>query len=796
MRPLDAPKRRKVQILHWLLAIAIGFLGLWQFHIPQFASKLDKFPGDRGDARLVAYLMEHWYQVSLGAVNWRSPEMFYPVQGTIGYADLLLGYGLVYSGLRTTGLGIFAAAELTIILFNFLNYLVCFILLNRVLRFNLFASIAGATFFAFNSPKLVQLGHLQLQPILFLPLAMIGMTLLFQKRETLNQKQAFGLIALSALSLAAQLLTGFYPGWFFIFWSVLFLVLSLLFSQTRNAIFDLLKRFWPALIGSLAAFFVAFIPFVLAYLPVFRTSGGRPYKEMHVLIPVPASFLMMGHRNYLWGSIPSIVNADNSLSPELQIGIGLIPTLAWLALVLFALWILIKNFRRGVKRELLFLAQLILATSLVYVLGMRYWNGFSPWQFVYAYFPGAQVVRAVARYALVLALPMSIAFAFAIHFLINRISLQMQSTRRTVLFAILFVVTTFGLFEQFGSKEGFNGFSIRDENQYLNGLADSLPNDCSAFYVGLNPPIIHNEFEYQVDAMFVSVLKGLPTLNGYSGHLPPDWPLWGVGDPAYESLVRKWIDDQKISGNVCRLFIPEPRPVTDINDPKIFVRHQYLDILRREPDPAGLQMWLTQLNDYEALGGGLNKNSGRVNVSLAILESPEFFDRGHFVLRLYLATLGRPPLREEFVKDHDNIFSGSTAELESRKDALINEFVERAEFKSKYGGLSDEAFVKKLLDTVAHPSAEPRDKLVSLLQSKQNTRAQVVRIVVDDPETVRTFRNPAFVLMHFFAHLSRDPKPSEYNDRLKSLNATGDYRQVVFDFLYSVEYRKRFGYVN
>ncbi len=433
-------------------------------------------------------------------------------------------------------LGIFEAAEFTIILFNFLNYLVCFVLLNKVLRFNLFASIAGAAFFAFNSPKLVQLGHLQLQPILFLPLALIGIVILFQKRETLSQKQAFGLIALSALSLAVQLLTGFYPAWFFVFWSVLFLILTLLFTQTRNVVFDLVKRFWPSLMGSVAIFFVALIPFVLAYLPVFRSAGGRPYKEMHVLIPVPMSFLLMGYRNYFWGGISSALNPNFSLSPELQIGIGLIPTIAWLGLFMFALWILIKNFRSGVKREFLFLAQLILATSLVYLLGLRYWNGFSPWQFVYAYFPGAQVVRAVARYALVLALPMAIAFAFLIHYLLNKIS---QQTHRKILFAVLFVLTTFGLVEQFGRKEGFNGFSISDENQYLNQLAQSLPNDCSSFYVELEPPIIHNEFEYQLDAMFVSVLKGLPTLNGYSGHLPPDWPLWEVGGPAYKSHVKK-----------------------------------------------------------------------------------------------------------------------------------------------------------------------------------------------------------------------------------------------------------------
>jgi uncharacterized protein DUF4214 len=791
MPPLDAPKLHKVRILQWFLILAIGVLGLWQFHIPQFASKFDKFPGDRGDARLVAYLMEHWYQVFHGAVSWRSPASFYPVEGTIGYADLLLGYGVVYSGLRTTGMGIFEAAEFTIILFNFLNYLVCFVLLNKVLRFNLFASIAGAAFFAFNSPKLVQLPHLQLQPILFLPLAMIGIVLLFQKRETLNQKQAFGLIALSTLSLAVQLLTGFYPGWFFIFWSTLFLILTLLFTQTRNVVLDLVKRFWPAMLGSIAVFFVALVPFLLAYLPVLGSSGVRPYKEMDKLIPVPRSFLMMGPRNYLWASLPTAVNPDWELTSEVQIGIGLIPTLAWLALIVFAVWLLIRNLRTGVKRELLFLSQLILATTLVYALGMKYWNGFSPWQFVYAYFPGAQVVRAVARYALVLALPMGIAFAFLIQFLINKITLHTQSTRRTLLFAALFVLTTFGLVEQFGRKEGFDGFSISAENQYLNELAHSLPNDCSTFYVGLKPPIFHNVFEYQLDAMLVSTLKGLPTLNGYSGHLPPDWPLWAVDDPAYEGLVRKWIDDKKISGKVCRLFISEPRLIINIEDPTVFVRQQYVDILRREPDPQGLQSWVTQLTE---VGGGTNKHSSRVNVSFAILESPEFFEHGHFVLRLYFATLGRLPLREEFVKDYDFIFSRSSAELESKKDALIEQFVERAEFKSRYGQLDDAAFVKQLVAT--HSSSEPGDKLVSLLQSKQNTRAQVARFVIDDPETVRTFRNPAFVLMQFFAHLARDPKPSEYDDRLKTLNATGDYRRLVFDFINSVEYRKRFVYVN
>src|ERR1044072_428614 len=202
----------------WLWAVLIGILTLWLFQIPQFASNFDTFPGDRGDARLIAFLMEHWHQFFRGAEGWLSPGMFYPVPGTLGYADLLLAYGVVHSGLRSLGFGIFEAAEITIILFNFLNYIVCFVLLNKILRFNLTASIAGAVFFAFNGPKLMQLNHSQLQPILFLPLAAVGIVLFFRHRDKLTQKEAFGLLALAAVSLNLQLLTGFYSAWFFIFW--------------------------------------------------------------------------------------------------------------------------------------------------------------------------------------------------------------------------------------------------------------------------------------------------------------------------------------------------------------------------------------------------------------------------------------------------------------------------------------------------------------------------------------------------------------------------------------------------
>lgn len=561
--------------MSWLLALLVGALGTWQFHIVQFASRFDLFPGDRGDARLVAYLLEHWYQVIKGNNSWLSPPMFYPVKGTLGYADLLLGYVLPYSMLRTVGLGIFEAAEFTIILLNFLNYFVCFVLLKKLFRFNTLASCAGAAFFAFNSAKLVQLGHLQLQPLLFLPLSVIFVVLFVQRSAVLSQKKAFVLLSLAVLSLEVQLLTGFYPGWFFLFWCFLFLILVLLFKSTRSFVVSLVKKFYSALLGAGTVFVLGLVPFLLAYVPVVRSSGGRPYAEVRDLIPVFWSLFVMGERNYFWGSLSAAVKQFHPMHPELQIGIGLIPSLAWMGITVFGIWLVIKYRKTSTpsgelasselqaQQSHMFLALLILATTLFYILGMRYWNDQSPWVLVYSFFPGARGIRAVSRYVILLALPMSVAFAFVIHYAMGKISARQNRALRISLAATLFVIVAFGLAEQFARKKDFNGFPIRAENAYLKKLAAALPENCTSFYVAVGPRGNRNQFEYQIDAILVSILRDVPTLNGYSGQLPPNWLLWEVKAPDYEANVKKWIDEKYLGGQVCRLVIDETTTGTD-----------------------------------------------------------------------------------------------------------------------------------------------------------------------------------------------------------------------------------------
>ena len=195
---------------------------------------------------------------------------------------------------------------------------------------------------------------------------------------------------------------------------------------------------------------------------------------------------------------------------------------------------------------------MILATTLFYAIGMKYWNDSSPWRLVYLFVPGADGLRGVARYVMFLALPMAIAFAVVIHQGMQRISVQQNARARRSLTAAMFAVIAFGMFEQLGRAPSI---SKTTELARLNRLAAKLPDDCASFYVAADPGRRPIKYEYQIDAMLISIMRHVPTLNGYSGHVPPGWSLREVEASDYEERVAGWIATHNLMGPICRLEI-------------------------------------------------------------------------------------------------------------------------------------------------------------------------------------------------------------------------------------------------
>ena len=242
-------------------------------------------------------------------------------------------------------------------------------------------------------------------------------------------------------------------------------------------------------------------------------------------------------------------------------------------------------------------------------------------------------------------------------------------------------------------------------------------------------------------------------------------------------------------------------PPNPVNNHAFFVRQQYLDFLSREPEPAGLQAWLDVLNNcpnaFNHDPASASARCDRNLVSSSFFRSPEFQQRGLLVYNYYAATLGRAPLYAELIADMRRLSGPTAEEVEARRSAFTNAWADRQEFKLRYPAtLADAAFLDKLIETagVAPTAPATRDSLLSDLQTRTKTRAEVARAVAENPAVDARFYNRAFVATQYFGYLRRTPEEPGYGNWLAYLNGNPtDFYTMVNGFLYAREYELRFG---
>jgi hypothetical protein len=127
------------------------------------------------------------------------------------------------------------------------------------------------------------------------------------------------------------------------------------------------------------------------------------------------------------------------------------------------------------------------------------------------------------------------------------------------------------------------------------------------------------------------------------------------------------------------------------------------------------------------------------------------------------------------------------------KAAYTDAFVQRQEFKNRYDALSNTAYVDAL-ETNAEVTLTNKAALVEALNTSQKTRAQLLREIVELQSVTDKFFIRAFVAMQYFGYLRRDPDAIGYNNWVTTLTADpSNFRHMIFGFIYSTEYRQRFG---
>jgi hypothetical protein len=226
---------------------------------------------------------------------------------------------------------------------------------------------------------------------------------------------------------------------------------------------------------------------------------------------------------------------------------------------------------------------------------------------------------------------------------------------------------------------------------------------------------------------------------------------------------------------------------------QFFVGMQYIDFLGRLPDPSGLAGWTDVLNGCPNNGfGNDNPTCDRVHVSSGFFLSDEFRGRGYWAYRFYEVAFNRRPAYAEFVPDMAQVGGPQSPQSEAlSKDAYKDEFVQRGEFTSQYNHLSNAAFVDAI-EANAEVNLDNAGLTAQLNGGK--SRAQLLREIVESKAVEDQFFIRAFVAMQYFGYLRRDPDTDGYNGWVTTLNANpSDFRHMIFGFIYSNEYRTRFG---
>ncbi len=261
---------------------------------------------------------------------------------------------------------------------------------------------------------------------------------------------------------------------------------------------------------------------------------------------------------------------------------------------------------------------------------------------------------------------------------------------------------------------------------------------------------------------------------------------------------------------------PGTNQVLTFEDNDYFVFQQYVDFLGRMPDTGGFNDWLNVLNNCSNQGKlGADPACDRVHVSSGFFRSTEFGERGYWIYRYYHGALGVRPLLAQFKPDIRRLNGNQTpTELENNRAAFIADFMARPAFTSIYGGLTTAAnaaqFIAKLEEKAGvtlpatattlpgQPPQFGRSELIQKMQSGQFTAGQTLRAFIEQKVVFDAFFFKSFVAMQYFGYLNRDPEDAGYNDWVDVLTngrgniQPGDFRHLIFGFVWSVEYREKF----
>lgn len=597
-------KRFLVPALFYSAVCAFGVLTMFYPTLLSGFSRSQDFPID---SRINHYFLEHSFQFIFNKnytiTDFWSPSFFYPFKNALALSDNLLGAAPLYWLLRAfTPLDV--AFDLWMIGVSVLNF-VCFAILLRRFRIHPILIAFGSFFFAFGMPRVSLIGHQQLLPQFFMPIAFLFLWNLIHCPRVIY-------FALFLLFTYLQILAGIYLGWFWLL-GLLILCPVIFFSIHQETKANLIRFFKRKRIAIALIFLVWLICLIWLFYPYVKAKeivGDRSYDFVEKSLPRLSSWLLPPIGSFWSKYLGTLVFPSGEALFENSASITLpfpwenqlFPGAIVILLTGFSIYYIFRKSDNLTDRKIL--AKVSLTTALIiFVISFNFssidlserntciylvkspitlqgkrsdiaiWgknnqqdyqliyncdqlNSYSPWRVVYSILPGASAIRFVSRIGLLFYFFLLIGILLCVDAALKTEISTERNLQGTISSRLKFVIVSFicilGILEQvnFDLQSYPKAPLLAAEAE----LKELMSQQCDVVYGRVENPSPMEELwlsdGQNVSLMLAGIQAGVPVVNGYSGWSPPKLP--NPLKSATLAEIYQWLGD-RFQGNLCMI---------------------------------------------------------------------------------------------------------------------------------------------------------------------------------------------------------------------------------------------------
>jgi hypothetical protein len=498
--------------------------------------------GDPFDGRLLIVLHEHWWHFLRGERPFLDTYFFYPYDRGLGYSDTFFLQGFFYSLARLLNFDLvdsWALATISILILSNIGLaLLAKLLIQTYLLKLSFIVITGSsfTFFVFLNmhPTVAGYGLVSF-------LAYFGIKFFSLKSSNFDRnKGLFGL----ALTFPLLLLSAWYAAFFSTVYIFLFIVFKLFHDRLSSSHYtvsflNLFKNLNKINIIFSSVFFTSLASlWVYIYLPV-ASNVDRDVQELREGSP---KFEQLANGSALDGGVFKNVysffnykNFDTLIQDKNGITLSLF--VIWITIGIFLLF---PSFRKIPASS--WISHVWFISSLQLLLFLQF-EDFSIFEILWTLFSPLGSIRVPARMLILLAAVLIL----LVHSALDNLIIGKTGSRKivTAFFAFLVLITIF--IDQFR----FNNVTWQKDNYINDNYFDKIvlaQNICDSFYLNSEGEEWWND---QLDAMVLSARLNFPTVNGYSGGYPDNFPTQDWRSKTQLLPVIKWLNDYEKLTKTC-----------------------------------------------------------------------------------------------------------------------------------------------------------------------------------------------------------------------------------------------------